>query len=196
MTRPDFHELVSGEGSPEELERLRRVHDLLVAADPPPDLPERLAKPARGRGRVIALTRSRVRVALGLAAAAAIAIGFGIGFAVGQGGGGFATRFSVPMHGVGRLAPASASIDVGKPDPSGNWSMRMTVRGLPKLPANAWYELYLTKHGRRAAACGSFKTGGSVTEVHLSAPYKLTEYDGWVVTARVPGQPERVLLST
>ena len=38
MSGPDFRELVGDEGTPEELALLRRAHDLLVAAGPPPEL--------------------------------------------------------------------------------------------------------------------------------------------------------------
>ncbi len=48
-TPPDFHELVGDEGTPEELAKLRRAHDLLIAAGPPPELSPRLAEPPRTR---------------------------------------------------------------------------------------------------------------------------------------------------
>src|SRR5262249_36852154 len=44
MKEPDFRELVGDEGTPEELAKLRRAHDLLVAAGPPPELSPRLAE--------------------------------------------------------------------------------------------------------------------------------------------------------
>lgn len=187
---PDFRELVGEEGTPEELERLRRVHDLLVAAGPPPELDA----PAPRR-RLALLPRPRLQAALGLAAAAAIALGFGIGYAVGSGGG-FSSNFARPMHGVGSLASASASIEIGTRDASGNWPLLMVVHGLPVLPHGGWYELYLTKHGKPDATCGTFKASGAVTRVRLNAPYNFSEYDGWVVTAHVPGQTDRVRLTT
>ena len=51
MMPPDFFDLVGDEGTPEELERLRRAHDLLVAAGPPPELSPRLAEAPSGIGR-------------------------------------------------------------------------------------------------------------------------------------------------
>jgi hypothetical protein len=42
---PDFEELVGADLSPEEQARLRRAHDLLIAAGPPPELPPALAEP-------------------------------------------------------------------------------------------------------------------------------------------------------
>ena len=193
---PDFRDLVGEEGTPEELERLRRVHDLLVSADAPPELSRRLARPPRLRLRLAVLPRPRLQAALGLAAAAAIALGFGIGYSV-RSGGGFSASFTRPMHGVGRLAAASASIEIGKRDASGNWPLRVVARGLPALPRSGWYELYLTKKGKPDVTCGTFRTSGTgVARVRLTAPYDLKEYDGWVVTAHVPGAQDRVLLST
>jgi hypothetical protein len=136
-----------------------------------------------------------VQAMLGLAAAAAIALGFGIGYSV-RSGGGFSASFTRPMHGVGQLAAANASIEIGKRDASGNWPLRMVVRGLPALPRGGWYELYLTKKGKPHVTCGTFKTAGGVANVRLTAPYDLRAYDGWIVTAHVPGARDRVLLST
>jgi hypothetical protein len=192
---PDLRELVGDDGSPEELERLERVHDLLVAVGPPPELSRRLRRAPRLRARLVVLPRPRLQAALALAAAAAIAIGFGIGYAV-RDGNGFSTAFARPMHGVGGLASASASIEIGNRDASGNWPLEMVTRGLPVLPKDGWYELLLTKHGKPVATCGTFKVGGRVSRVRLNAPYDFSEYYGLVVTAHLPGKPNRVLLTT
>ena len=46
MSGPDFDELVGGDDLPgPERERLQRVHELLVAAGPPPELPPELVQP-------------------------------------------------------------------------------------------------------------------------------------------------------
>jgi hypothetical protein len=190
---PDFRELVGEEGTPEELARLRRVHDLLVSVEPPPELPRGLARPARPR--VVSL-RPRVQAVIGLAAAAAIAIGFGIGYGVRGGGGGFSAAHVVPMHGLGRDAAAKAWIAIGPRDANGNWPLEMTVRRLPALPRGGWYELYLTSKGKVDVSCGTFRTGARLVRVRLTAPYDLKEYDGWVVTAHVPGERDRILMTT
>src|SRR2546421_7668547 len=117
---PDFRELVGEEGAQEELDRLERVHDLLVAAGPPPELSRRVRRAPGMRPRLVSLPRPRVQALAGLAAAAAIALGFGIGYSVNNGGG-FSPSFTRPMHGVGSLASANASIEVGELDAGGNW---------------------------------------------------------------------------
>ena len=44
---PQFGDLVGNDFSPGERERLERVHDMLVAAGPPPELPQELAEAPR-----------------------------------------------------------------------------------------------------------------------------------------------------
>lgn len=201
MTRPpDFRDLVGDEGTPEELERLRRVHDLLVAAGPPPELSPALAGPPATAARVSFLPRRRREAAFVLAAAVAAAA-FGIGFFLGDRGGDEfgAARPAIAMHGAGEAKNAHASILVGAKDEVGNWPLRLEVRGLAPLPEGGYYELYLTKQGKPGPYCGAFTVRESgVTTVEFSVPYSLKRYDGWIVTARVPGRgdEEQVLMTT
>jgi hypothetical protein len=195
---PDFDELVGGNDStPEELAGLRHVHELLTtSAPPPPKLSRRYARPPRVRRNPARRSRGHLRAALAVVATTATAAAFAVGYGLGTSGG-FQTSYSRTMHGIGSLASASASIGVGHRDPSGNWPLEMTIRGLPPLPANAWYELYLTKKGEPDVICGTFRTGTSaVTRVRLNAPDDLGEYTGWIVTARIPGRPQHILLTT
>jgi hypothetical protein len=190
---PDFRELVGDEGPAEELARLRRVHELLVAAGPPPEgeLPRSPEPPG---ARVLPFRRPTMRSALRLAAAASIAAAFGIGFLVGNGTGGFATELSVAMHGVGAASAASAEVKVGREDAHGNWPMLLKARGLPRLE-RGYYELYLTRGGSRHASCGTFSAGSGTTKVRLNAPYYADDY-GWVLVAHEEGRADRVVLST
>jgi hypothetical protein len=198
---PDFRELVGEDVPGAERERLRRVHDLLVAAGPPPELSPALEHPPEVGGRVVALARRRRGAVLLLAAAIAAAV-FGVGFltgAVTHGGGNESTGLPISMHGTRAAPNALASIRFEKEDAAGNWPMRLTVQGLPKLPAGGYYELYLTRHGHAAASCGTFNVHGGRTVVSLNAPYKLKSFDGWVVTRHLPGRPDgasRPLLTT
>ena len=49
---PDFQDLVGDDLSPDERERLERVHDMLISAGPPPELPPELEEVPDGRGAV------------------------------------------------------------------------------------------------------------------------------------------------
>lgn len=198
---PDFRELVGEDVPAGERERLRRVHDLLVAAGPPPELSPALEHPPEVGGRVISFARRRRGAVLLLAAAIAAAV-FGVGFltgAVTHGGGSESTGLPISMHGTSAAPNALASIRLEKLDAAGNWPMRLTVQGLPKLPAGGYYELYVTRHGRIAGTCGTFRVGGGRTVVRLNAPYDLRRIDGWIVTRHLPGRSDgasRPLLTT
>ena len=194
---PDFDNLFADdEATAEELAELRQVHELLLSASPPPRLPRRLRRSARVSRLATGRRRSRSRVLVALTAAAAAAAAFVVGYNVGQGGG-FEPIFTRAMHGVAPVANASAMIEVGKRDQGGNWPLSMTVRGLPRLPRHDWYQLYLTKKGKPTVLCGTFQTTSSrLTHVQLNAPADLDEYSGWIVTAHIPGQAARVLLTT
>lgn len=191
---PDFRELVGEDVPGAERERLRRVHDLLVAAGPPPELSPALEHPPEvGGGRVVSLARRRRGAVLLLAAAIAAAV-FGVGFltgAVTHGGSNDSAIPAISMHGTSAAPNALASIRLQNVDSAGNWPMRLTVQGLPKLPDGGYYELYITKNGRIAGTCGTFRVGGGRTVVRLNAPYDLSHIDGWIVTRHLPGQPDQ-----
>jgi hypothetical protein len=194
MTRePDFNELVGGGLPPEEQARLRRAHELLVAAGPVPELPPGLEEPSavERRSRLDEnvyqlLPRRRVGAALALAAAIAL-VAFVGGYIAGFRHDGFAAQYSVQMHSAngGR---ASAEIKIGTRDSHGNWPLRLEVSGLPKLK-RGYYEMFLTR-GKQRATCGTFNTGGQKTvKVRLNAPYDLRRGVGWIVTKELPGRP-------
>lgn len=195
---PELEHLVGEDLPTEERERLRRVHDLLVAAGPPPELPPSLAKaPPLPTAQPGFLPRRR-RAAVLLLAAALTAAAFGGGYLAGSGGSSFRTSFVVPMHGTDAAHGALASIRVGKRDPAGNWPMLVTVRGLKSLPRGGYYQLFLTRNHRPAASCGIFTVRGAVTAVRFSVPYELRNYDGWVLAVHLPGGAEtsRILMTT
>jgi hypothetical protein len=201
VTRPpDLRDLIGEEGGPDE--RLARVHELLVEAGPPPDAVPR--SPHVGARASRALPRRRRWTELALAAALA-AVALAVGFVAGGREDGFDSVATIAMHGVAPVADASAELAVGEPDESGNVALEMDVSGLPQLPRGGWYELFLSKKGVIGASCGTFVTAGDEITVRLGVGYDLRGwreaglYDGWVVTAHVPGKPgsgERILLTT
>jgi hypothetical protein len=198
MTRtPDFHDLVGDEGSPEELEQLRRTHDMLLAAGPPPELSPRLAEAPGTRNRSSWMPRRRG--AAFLLAAGIAALAFGIGFYSGDRGSSdfSAGRESIHMHATKPNSLASASIQLGHPDEVGNWPLRLRVSGLEKLPKGVWYELFLTEGGKIKAWCGAFSVSSDGrTTVRMSVPYKLEKGVGWVVTTSQGTPKPQVLLTT
>jgi hypothetical protein len=195
---PDFREVVGEDLSPEERARLERVHDLLVTAGPPPELPPALAEPAKQFDVPVILPRRRIGAMLGLAAALALAAFLGGYLAGHTTEPKFEVVISVPMHGVGDAQAASGRIDIGTRDSQGNWPLRVDVRNLPQLQRNGYYEMFLTSHGKIAATCGTFGVKSRNATVRLNAPYNLKRFDGWVVTREGPGSAPRhdVILET
>jgi hypothetical protein len=186
--RPDFRELVGNDLSPQERERLERVHNLLVEAGPPPELPPKLVQPdldPREESVVRFLPRRRAGLMLGLAAAIAL-IAFVGGFVSGKvRGNGFTPQFTVPMHGTSLASNASGTIDIGARDSSGNWPLRVVVHNLKPLPKGQYYEMFLTRNHRAVATCGTFRLS-SGDSVRLNTP-QLRGFDGWIVTLERPG---------
>jgi hypothetical protein len=186
----EFDDIVDVEGlEPEEELRLRRVHDLLLAAGPPPELPAELKRPAdpdRAQPPEVPVLFRRRRAAGALVLLAAALAAFAGGYALGHGksSSSFATQRDVPMHGT---AGRFAVIHIASKDSVGNWPMLVEVSGLPEQQnRNAYYELWLTKHGKPMVACGAFRVHGKTTRVRLTVPYSLHGYDGWVVTSQPP----------
>jgi Anti-sigma-K factor rskA len=177
--RPDFDDLVGSDLEPEERARLERVHELLIAAGPPP---EPIEAP-------VALRPRRRGALLALAATLAVAA-----FALGAALTGPEVDFTETMTGTAAASDARASLAIFELDEAGNWPMELTVSGLPPTASGRPYELWLTRGGEPAALCGAFLTSedGSAV-VPMNAPYRFDDYDGWVV---VEEGSERPLLTT
>jgi hypothetical protein len=178
---PEFDDLVGEDVDGAERERLRRVHELLVEAGPPPESTT-LPAPTTG-ARVTSLNRPpsrRRRLLLALAAALGVAAIFTLGLVVAAGDDPSAERV-VAMSGP---SGASASLEIFAVDEAGNWPMLIDVAGLPPAADGSLYELWLTKGGALAVLCGSFLTDADGKAiVPLNAPWRLSDFDGWVVVA-------------
>ncbi len=201
---PDFDDLVGTDLDPDERERLRYAHKLLVAAGPLPELSPALDRTPgieEEEAEVVPFFNRRRHAAIAvLAAAVALAV-FGGGYLTGhvRNSGGFGAEQVIPMEATPAAPPgASASLTLGAKDDAGNWPMLVRVANLEKLPPRGYYALWLTKDGRPVAPCGNFVVAGRTTEIRLNAPYPLGRFDGWVLTLQKPRQhtPGRVLLTT
>jgi len=191
---PDFDELVGGEAAGEERERLRRVHDLLVEAGPPPEL-----APELEAGPTLAMTLQRQpghhrrRLSLLAAAVAAMLLVFLGGYIVGNRSGTSNPEVTpvriLDLHGTSLAPEAFASLQLQLVDAAGNWPLTLDVTGLPALPARSYYELYLVRQGTPWLSCGTFEVSGGrhETTVALNAPYRLRPGDTWVVTRQLAG---------
>ena len=194
---PEFHDLVGDELPAEERARLERVHELLVEAGPPPELPPSLAEvPGRSEELPSWLPRRRVGAALSLAAAIAVVAFLG-GYVAGFRHNSFDATREMAMHGTSVGPSARAVIKLGKQDKAGNWPMVVTVQGLPRLPERGYYELFVMRDGK-FLRCGSFNVEAGTTSVDFSVPYTFERNDGWIVTRwrRGEHEPGPALLTT
>jgi hypothetical protein len=184
MSRPpEFDELVDGVADAEEEARLRRVHDLLVVTEPPPELSASLRKPPPPRGHVL-FPRRRLNPRLVFTGAAVFAA-FLIGLLAGSPGSdqegpaaGIEIARTVQLEGEG---DADGAIGVGVRDAKGNLPMVLTVSGLNHLADGDYYTLALTRNGKPIVTCGTFNVSGNRTTVRMIAAYDLKRFDGWAV---------------
>jgi hypothetical protein len=199
----DFRDLVDpGDLSAEEEKRLRRVHELLVQAGPPADLPPTLldppTRPAEADVVQFPLLPRRRFTPVAVAAAAFAVAAFGGGYLFGHSKAkpaAFVAQQVVPMHGHA----ANAVLRIAPRDNVGNWPMQMEVSGLPvQQDRNSYYELWLTRNGRPTEPCGQFRVHSKTTRLTFSVPWASGGIDGWVVTVQTPGRqgPGPVVLST
>ena len=180
---PPFDEIV--DRADPERERLRSAHDLLLATGAPPELPPSLeAPPPEPRARVIPLPRRRYTAIAAVAVAATVL--FGVGYAIGGRDSPDKPVQTIAMNGP---AGAAGSIALLPQDLAGNWPMTLEVAGLPPLPRGMTYTLWLTHEGKLAESCGTFAVAAGTTKVPLNAPYRLKEFDGWVVVRTGTTQP-------
>jgi hypothetical protein len=192
---PDFDELMEGVESAEERDRLRRVHDLLVAAGPPPELSPSLVAPAApvedDEEPDTAWMPPRRLGAVILVGAGLLAAAFGVGYVAGDGGSG-SEPAAVPAQQpaqVVSLRPsdqsntAGASVRLGRKGADGNLPMTLTVRGLKHLKSGDYYILALMRDGEPVVTCGTFNVASSgTTTVEMVAAYDLKRFDGWAIT--------------
>jgi hypothetical protein len=186
---PDFGDLLGDDLPAEERARLERVHELLVEAGPPPELPPSLAEtPDRGEEAPTWLPRRRAGAALSIAAAIALVAFLG-GYVLGFRHNDFTSTREVSMHGTSIAPSAQGLIKLGEQDDAKNWPMVVTVKGLPLLPERGYYELWVMRNGK-FLRCGSFNVEADTTTVDFSVPYTFERNDGWIVTRWRRGEQE------
>lgn len=192
---PDFDDVVGLDVERTERERLRRVHDLVVQAGPPPELPPELEQ-----GPTLAMTLGRQKtqatrkIALIAAALSALAVAFLAGYLAGNRGGGLASPRVLDLKGTSAAPRALASLQLMPADPAGNIPMTLSATRLPKSTPKDYYEVWLVRDGKIFASCGSFVAKGGAEEavrVTLNAPYRLQKGDSWLVTRHRWGTPGR-----
>jgi hypothetical protein len=194
---PTLDDLIGGDATGAERQRLQNVHEQLLAAGPPPELTPKLEA-----GPVLGMTLQKKRAVkrrtmLLIAAAVAIVAVFLGGYAAGNHGGnsGKPIEQSVALQGT-KVAPnAEGALQVWTSHDGNNWPMTLSVTGLKQLPPHTYYEVYLFRDGKIQTwgKCGAFRvgsSGGAAVTVTLTSPYTLEKGDTWVVTRPAAGGAE------
>jgi hypothetical protein len=203
---PDFDDLVGRDVPDEERERLRRAHELLVQAGPPPELSPELDAvpwPDEALGPVWEGKRTpkpffRRPIVLAAALATAVVGGFLLGQSTNSSSTSIDAQRVVKLHGTSLDRDALATLELGKADSDGNWPMVLHVTGLKRLAEGGYYDLYLTRGGQPLVLCGTFNVKRGEAVVRFTAAYDLERFDenGWVVTRQPPGHhdPTQIVL--
>jgi hypothetical protein len=198
---PDFDQLVGPDLPPEERERLRRAHELLVQAGPPPELSPELETvpwPEESQSPLVVRRSPSKRLLLAATIATLALIAFFIGRAAAPSSNSLSVERVVRLAGTDLDPNASAVLELGKSDVDGNWPMVLRVKGLDRLANGGYYDLYLTKDGKPIVLCGTFNARAGVAEIRMNAAYDLSHFDknGWVVTRQPAGhhEPDQIVL--
>ncbi len=129
--------------------------------------------------------RRRELVLLGLVLLGIVV--FFAGYATGQHDSTFRTSWYTPLRGTSAAPHTIGSVQGGRIDQDGNTPLLVTVRGLPVLPVNQRYVLYVLDGKRKPARCGSFAVGKGTTQVKLSYPGLPTKPRGWKMARETNG---------
>jgi hypothetical protein len=181
---PRFDDLVGNDLSPAERERLERVHELLVAAGPPPELPQELAEAPQPQGRLVELARKRLRTGL-LLAASLVLVTFAFGYFLGARGEDSEPSTFTPAQRVvlGKAPDRFAVVGIGERDSNGNWPMVISVEGLDHLSRGDYYILSMTRDGKPIVQCGTFNVAeDGLTTISFPVAYDPARYDGLLLS--------------
>jgi hypothetical protein len=179
--RPELDELIDEVEDPAERARLGRVHELLVATPPPPELSPTLQTPPPASPRELPWQRPRRMRPRYVLVGAALIAAFFVGYlSAAPGPGEDAVKYTRTVDLVGD-GDDHGAIGLGVRDERGNWPMIVSVWGLDHLAGGDYYTLALTREGKPVVTCGTFNVSGDQTSVKMVAAYNLDRFDGWVV---------------
>jgi hypothetical protein len=182
-----------------ELEQMERV---LQRTPPPEEVPAAAAIAARNAAlgapaqvvRVAGTRRWKAwwqvasgAAALGAAAAAALVL------AITSAGGGFATQFSVALHGP---QGATAEVDFASPH-NGLRQMRVTTTGLAPAAAGEYYEMWFRTPSGENVSATTFNTANAGKSSFTAViPAGMTWHRCWVTREDVHGAATRQMILT
>jgi len=183
---------------------LQRVERMLQRTPAPEAVPAAAAMAARNAAlsepaQVIRVSRTHRfsgwwRVASGAAAlGAAAAAALVLALTSGGGSGGFATQFSVDLHGP---QGAAAEVDFSRPN-DGLRQMRVTTTGLPPAGAGQYYEMWFrTPSGEKVSAVTFNTAGANRSSFTAVIPAGMTWHRCWVTREATSGDSAQQMILT
>jgi hypothetical protein len=70
----------------------------------------------------------------------------------------------------------------------------LEVSGLPRLPDDEFYALWLAREGEWEATCGYFSVGAGETTVRMTVSYEIRDFDAWAISTGHPREHPPPLL--
>ena len=179
---------------------ISEIEDRLREAGAPPTPPAHLHAIARaealGQPDVVdirSVVRPSSRVGRLVLAAAVLTASAAAALVIGVGGSGFHVDRSVNLQGAGRVASASAVVDVGS---SGGpvRDVQVHVNGLPPAPKGGYYELWMQDGSSEPTGLVAFDTSGTGSVVaNTTIPKDMPWTKCWVTLERADGSRTTVL---
>jgi hypothetical protein len=180
---------------------ISEIEDRLRDAGAPPTPPDHLHGIARaealGQADVVDI-RSAVRPSSRFGrlvlAAAVLTASAAAALVIGVGGSGFHVDRSLNLQGAGRVASASAVVDIGSSGGGPVRDVQVHVNGLPPAPRGGYYELWMQDGSSEPTGLVAFDTSGTGSVVaNTTIPKDMPWTKCWVTLERADGSRTTVM---
>jgi hypothetical protein len=180
---------------------ISEIEDRLREAGAPPTPPAHLHEIARAEALgppdvvdIRSVVRPSSRVGRLVLAAAVLTASAAAALVIGVGGNGFHVDRSVNLEGAGRVASASAVVDIGSSAGGPVRDVKVHVNGLRPAPKGGYYELWMQDGSSEPTGLVAFNTSGSGSVVaNTTIPEDMPWTKCWVTLERADGSRTTVL---
>ena len=180
---------------------INEIEDRLREAGAPPTPPAHLHEIARAEALgapdvvdIRTVVRPSSRVGRLVLAAAVLTASAAAALVIGVGGSGFHVDRSVNLQGAGRVASASAVVDIGSSGGRPVRDVQVHVNGLPPAPRGGYYELWMQDGSSEPTGLVAFDTSGTGSVVaNTTIPKDMPWTKCWVTLERADGSRTTVM---
>jgi hypothetical protein len=180
---------------------ISEIEDRLREAGAPPTPPAHLHEIARAEALgppdvvdIRTVVRPSSRVGRLVLAAAVLTASAAAALVIGVGGNGFHVDRSVNLQGAGRVASASAVVDIGSSGGGPVRDVQVHVNGLPPAPRGGYYELWMQDGSSEPTGLVAFDTSGTGSVVaNTTIPKDMPWTKCWVTLERADGSRTTVM---